>query len=222
MLKLLFILGIIIISSITNYQLECSDAGSCSITYSSNQKLMIGPGIIPINPEKFIVPFKVGTVSADPPSNINIAQYNELESMNSYLDGSNYQCADGLGECKNACCYKGKCVDPSNVCREFSSLSHMIIILVTIAFGFLILIYWIAFYYLGVRHNTSNPNDDKDLYLRRTEIPNNREIRQQEVIEEVQSPHPYNPNWQHQRKEDQEIKMESPNVPHLNLRGSEK
>jgi hypothetical protein len=192
-----------------NYDLECTDAGSCSITFTNQQKLAIGPGIIPINPEKFIVPFKVGTVSSDPPSAVNIAQYNELEMLNKYLDGSSFQCADGLGECINACCYKGKCVDPSNVCREFSSLSHMIIILVIIAFGFLIIIYWIAYYYIGVRHNTANPHDDKELYLRRTEIPANN--NQREVVEEV--PANYNP-WQ--KKEDEEVKMETPNN-HINL-----
>jgi hypothetical protein len=188
---------IVLIALVNSYDLECTDAGLCSITFTNQQKMIIGPGIIPINPEKFIVPFKVGTVSTDPPSNVNIAQYNELELQNKYIDYSEFQCADGLGECINACCYKGKCVDPSNVCREYTSLSHMIIILVIIAFGFLIIVYWIAYYYIGVRHNTANPNDDKDLYLRRTEMPENKQQREQ--VEEV----PANNNpWQ--KKEEEE------------------
>ena len=123
---------------------------------------------MPTIPPKNVQPFKKYNSTLDQPSNISITTSNEFEMMNSYFPGTKYQCADGLNECINSCCYNGRCLDPSNVCLEYKSTSHLIIILTAIIFGFLIVFYWVSYHCIGLKHNAS-ANHNKDIYNRRGE-----------------------------------------------------
>jgi hypothetical protein len=166
----LILIYLISCNYIQTFETSCLPNGICSVQYQL-EKSVIDIGYKPIIPLKFIEPFKKYNGTSDPPSNLNILSTNEFEKINPYISDTSYQCADGIGECINSCCYKGKCLDPSNVCFEYQSYTFMIISLTAVIMGLFIVFYWIAFYLIGIKHN-SKPivsKHDKELYNKRIE-----------------------------------------------------
>ncbi len=140
-------------------KVSCDEFNSCKITYDSGKEYI--PSAFGVN-LNFIYDknLKKDSDLYDSQLNSTIAEsmiYNtKLDPKVEMLFGSQtYQCADGLDECPGMCCKMGICSDPSNVCLRQKANRNLIFIITGSLFGLLIFAYWIVFFYLGVKYNST-------------------------------------------------------------------
>jgi hypothetical protein len=151
----LLIISFHLFTQINTWTVTCDNSGSCTV-YIENQNLtvQIGPGYLPLYPEKNIIPLKNSTNSIAPVIKVNPSNFGLFSE--GYLKGSKqFECSDGINECANSCCSKGLCTDPSNKCEMARNTANLIILIVGLFFLAVIIAYWVTFYILGVRYNAS-------------------------------------------------------------------
>ena len=171
----LFIYSIAILSFLTNHSIKCWDVtcdklGQCNIILANSNKTMtITPFHLPLIPEKNVVPLKNNSNSIMNEIVTSIKSISEGKPRYGYVPNSQFECADGVGECINGCCRNGFCSDPENLCTMNVSEIKVIILIVGLVFVVLIIGFWITFYLLGVVNNKKPLlSKEEEIYVRFT------------------------------------------------------
>jgi hypothetical protein len=160
---------IIIINLITNiytWEAACTSSGYCAILINSiNSTIIIGPGYLPLIPEKNILPIKSSNTSYIISNTSVVTNY---EFKNPLLKGSTkYECAGGFNECPSSCCKNGVCTDPSNVCQNDSNFMRFLVLMILIFFILLLIFYWVSFWFLGKWYHANPKMARKDnIYIK--------------------------------------------------------
>lgn len=198
-------------------EVTCDNLGICKIIY--------GPKEIYI-PDSFTPNFYMDQDKYLKEESENKLYYNDLpegsfidekfDNSVPFLTGSKkFQCADGLRECPGKCCRSGICSDPSNVCLNNIYTRNLIWIITGSLFAFLLIIYWIAFFYLGVKYNKmfleSKNIKNLDMIYRK---PFKKIDRDEDFPDTEFDP---NLNYDKYKKENQEEKLENENDNEENL-----
>jgi len=145
----------LLIPMICSRNVSCDNIGICKITYSDAYEYIPKPFGINLNffQDKYLKEDFQKYVYL----NNTVGSYFEytMDPNVEYLFGTNkYQCADGLDECPSKCCKQGICSDPSNVCLKYKNTRDLILIITGSLFLFFTIIYWIIFFYLGIKYNS--------------------------------------------------------------------
>lgn len=137
-------------------EVSCEISGVCKISYLKNKQYI--PVAFSVNYNFFQDKNLKESIKISSSNNTNLATgslYSNLFDPNIQLlvGSKKYQCADGLNECLQKCCKLGLCSDPSNVCLKHKMSRDIILIVTSSIFILLAIIYWIIFFYLGIKYN---------------------------------------------------------------------
>ena len=152
-LELICVLFYFCFVEVSPWTVDCTDQGYCTVFLSTtNSYIYLQPGVLPVIPEKNLIPLKNSTNSIPIP--ISVKETPNGISVKGLLKGSDvYECADGLSECFQGCCLNGQCTDPTFVCSTHENNIKEMLLIIGVLFIIFIIAYWTVYYIFGHYYN---------------------------------------------------------------------